>query len=108
MVSWPRASASGGGDGTLVFQGKSFRFQTDVFNAGLPGAQEVTATGNVTNLAKVQDFPGTYVATAAAPAAGMATIILKNAHGVVMQIRARENDLKPKPGPSGITVTLKN
>lgn len=96
------------GDGTLVFQGKSHRFQIDGFNANDPGALEVTATGDVANLKTVQDFAGTYAASTTAPSAGITTITLKNARGVVMHIRARENDLKPNGGPEGITVKLRN
>ena len=96
------------GDGTLVFQGKSHHFQIDGFNTQDPGALEVTATGDVTNLANLNDFAGTYAATTSPPVAGIAHITLKNAHGVVLQIRAKENDLKPDLGPTGISVTLKN
>lgn len=96
------------GDGTLVFQGKTHRFQIDGFNAQDPGAMEITATGEVTNLATLNDFAGPYAATTSPPAAGIMQITLKNAHGVVLQIHAKEGDLKPTPGPAGISVTLKN
>jgi hypothetical protein len=56
-VSW--------GDGKLTYQGKDYVFSVSGLSVVDVGISKVTATGEVFNLKKVEDFSGNYVAAAA-------------------------------------------
>ena len=97
------------GEGTLVFQGKTYPFRIDGFNVGDVGVSHIDAKGQVYNLTKLDDFDGTYAAAGigATVAGGGTAMAMENGHGVVMQVYSTTSGLRLNLGPSGITVTMK-
>jgi len=96
------------GQGTLVFQGKTYNFKIDGFAVGDVGVAKIDATGDVYNLTNVADFDGNYLAAGvgATIAGGGSLMTMQNPHGVVMQIQSTTAGLRLNLGPSGITVTM--
>ena len=71
-VSW--------GDGTLTFKGKDYKFKVKGLNLIGLGVTSINAHGDVYNLQKLDDFPGTYYGVEAG-----ATVI-KGSAGMVLKI----------------------
>ena len=96
------------GKGTLHYKGKSYPFSVDGLSVGDVGASSVTATGNVYHLKSVDDFTGQYTAVAAGAAAGGGGGVasMRNANGVVMDLKATSRGVKLTAGVEGIKVTL--
>ena len=100
-VSW--------GDGKLTYQGKDYVFSVSGLSVVDVGISKVTATGEVFNLKKVEDFSGNYVAAAAGAtvAAGAGAIAMQNQNGVVMQVTGTAKGLQFTLAPKGVEVKLK-
>jgi len=96
------------GEGTIVFQGETHRFEIDGFNVGDVGIAKVDATGDVYHLTSIADFDGNYAAAGigATLATGGSLMTMQNPHGVVMQIHSTTAGLRLNLGPSGIAVTM--
>ena len=99
-VSW--------GKGTLTYKGKHYPFSIDGLSVLDVGVSTVDATGNVYHLKSVEDFGGQYTAASAgaAVAAGAGISTMRNANGVVMNLKAITRGVKLKAGPEGLKVTL--
>jgi len=50
------------GKGTLSYQGKTYRVKVEGLSVGEVGVTRATVKGDVSNLAKLEDFSGNYVA----------------------------------------------
>ena len=100
-VSW--------GDGKLIYEGKEYPFSINGLSVVDLGISKVTATGDVFNLKKVEDFSGNYVAAAAGAAvgAGAGATAMKNQHGVVMQLTGTGQGIQFTLAPKGVEVKLK-
>lgn len=100
-VSW--------GDGTLEFQGKKYPFTVQGLSVVDLGVSKVSARGDVTNLKKVEDFPGTFTAAGAGATVGggMAVAALKNQNGVEMKLTATTQGVKFALAGAGVTVKMK-
>ena len=87
------------GDGTLLVDGQAHPFSLKGISLGDIGASSMTALGPVMNLTSIEDFSGTYVAVEAGAAAGsgVATLTMRNQHGVVITL---ESDV------TGVQLTL--
>jgi hypothetical protein len=96
------------GKGTLHYKGKSYPFSVDGLSVGDVGVSSITATGNVYHLKKVDDFTGQYTAAAAGAAVGGGGAIgtMKNANGVVMDLKATTRGVKLTAGVEGIKVSI--
>src|SRR4030095_10003996 len=72
------------GDGTLSYKGKTYAFSVNGLSVVDLGISTVTATGDVSNLSKVEDFSGNYAAGEAgiALAGGQRDLIMKHANGL--------------------------
>jgi hypothetical protein len=101
-VSW--------GDGVLEYRGKKYPFSVEGLSVVDLGVSKVSAQGEVKNLQKVEDFPGTFVAAGAGAAvgggAGVAT--MKNQNGVEMSLKATTQGVKLTLAGAGVTVKMKN
>ena len=99
-VSW--------GKGTLTYKGKHYPFSIDGLSVLDIGVSSVDATGNVYHLKSVDDFSGQYTAASAgaAIAAGGSISTMRNANGVVMNLKAITRGVKLKAGAEGFKVTL--
>ena len=87
------------GDGTLLVDGQAHTFSLTGLSVGDFGASSMTAMGPVLNLTNIEDFAGTYVAVEAGAAmgTGVATLTMRNEHGVVITL---ESDV------TGVQLTL--
>jgi hypothetical protein len=99
-VSW--------GKGTLTYHGKTYPFSVDGLSVADVGVSSIDATGSVYHLKKVEDFSGNYaaVSTGAAVGGGGGIATMKNANGVVMNLKATTQGIKFKLGPEGLKVAL--
>jgi len=96
------------GKGTLSYKGKQYQFSIDGLSVGDVGVSSIDATGSVYHLKSVDDFSGQYTAASAggtvAGGGGVAT--MKNASGVVMNLKATTRGLALNIGANGVKVTL--
>jgi hypothetical protein len=96
------------GKGTLHYKGKSYHFSIDGLEVGAVGVASITATGNVYHLKSVDDFSGQYTAVSAGAAVGGGGGVgtMKNANGVVMNLKATTRGAKLSAAVDGIKVSL--
>jgi hypothetical protein len=96
------------GKGTLHFKGKSYPFSVDGLSVGDVGVSSVTATGNVYHLKSVDQFNGQYTAAAAGAAVGGGGGVgtMKNANGVVMNLKATTRGVKLTASVDGVKISL--
>ena len=96
------------GKGTLHYKGKSYPFSVDGLSVGDVGASSITATGNVYHLKSVHDFNGQYTAVSAGATVGGGggAASMRNANGVVMNLKATTRGVELKAGVDGIKVTV--
>jgi hypothetical protein len=100
---------AGGGSGTLVFHGRSYPLSIGGLSVGTIGAASADVVGRAHNLRRPQDIAGTYTAVGAgvAIAGGGTAARLRNANGVVMELRGRQMGLEASLNLSGITVSMR-
>ena len=100
-VSW--------GDGILEYKGKKYPFTVEGLSVVDLGVSKVSARGDVHNLAKVQDFEGTYTAAGAGGTVGggAAVATLKNQNGVEMGLTATTQGVKFALAGAGGSIKLK-
>jgi hypothetical protein len=100
---------AGGGSGTLVFRGRSYPLGIGGLSIGTIGAASADVVGRAYNLRQPQDIAGTYTAVGAgvAIAGGGTAARLRNANGVVMELRGRQVGLEASLNLSGITVSMR-
>src|SRR2546427_7546204 len=98
------------GKGTLSYQGKTYPVKVEGLSVGEVGVTRATAKGEVSNLAKLEDFSGNYVAVGAgATAAGGAGVtVMRNQNGVVVEMTSTTQGASLKLGAEGIRLTLAN
>ena len=83
------------GGGTLLLGDDSYSFKTGGLKLGGVGVQKVHITGDVYNLEKVTDFPGTYVQVEAGATIvkGKGGLLLKNKKGVTLHLKSNTEGL---------------
>ncbi|MCI0454290.1 MAG: DUF1134 domain-containing protein [Candidatus Dadabacteria bacterium] len=96
------------GGGTLYFKGKQYPFKTGGLAVGGIGIAKVAAVGEVYNLTRVSQFPGTYVKgkIGFALGGGVGGLILKNEHGVVLRLESTLKGVALTLGAEGMTVKM--
>ena len=96
------------GTGTLTYAGKTYRVKVDGLSVGEVGITRATAVGTVSNLKKLSDFSGTYVAAGAgATAAGGAGVaVMRNENGVVIELTSTAQGASLKLGVDGVRLAL--
>ncbi|MFZ1640943.1 MAG: DUF1134 domain-containing protein [Candidatus Contendobacter sp.] len=98
------------GGGTLVFHGKNYPFKLKGLSAGLNvGVSKMSAVGEVYDMKKVSQFPGTYTKLEASVAlgGGVGGLRLQNENGVIMNLHSRTKGLDLNLGNvTGVTVTM--
>jgi hypothetical protein len=97
------------GSGTLHYKGKPYPISVTGLDVGSVGASEITATGKVYHLTKLEDLAGNYAAVEAGATVGGGggTLAMKNQNGVVVKVVATTRGLKFTIGASGVSVALK-
>ena len=101
-VSW--------GDGTLTYRGKQHKFSVEGLSVLDLGVSKVSASGEVSDLKKLEDFAGTYAAAGAGAAAGggAGVVALTNQNGVKMKLQATAQGVRLTAAGAGVTIKLKN
>ena len=96
------------GSGTLKYKGKSYPLKVEGLSVGDVGVSNVTATGDVYHLKKLEDFAGNYTAasTGAAVGGGGGVASMQNQNGVVIKAKATTRGLKLKLGVDGVKIDL--
>ena len=98
------------GKGTLTYAGKTYPVKVEGLSVGEIGITRATARGTVSNLAKLDDFSGNYVAVGGgATAAGGADVaVMKNQNGVVIELQSTTQGASLKLAAEGLRLTLAN
>ena len=96
------------GKGTLAYAGKTYPVKVEGLSVGEIGISRATARGTVSNLTKLDDFSGNYVAVGAgATAAGGADLaVMRNQNGVVIELQSTTQGASLKLGAEGLRLTL--
>ena len=96
------------GKGMLTYKGKTYPVKVEGISVGEVGLSRATATGNVFDLKKLDDFPGNYTAAAAGIAAGGGASIsgLRNQNGVMIELKSTTQGASLKLATEGIKLTL--
>jgi hypothetical protein len=98
------------GDGTLSYKGRTYTFSVNGLSVLDLGISTVTATGDVSNLNKIEDFSGNYAAGEAgiALAAGPSDVIMKNENGVVLRLHGTQQGVRLTLAAQGVSLKLKS
>src|SRR5580692_6299702 len=94
---------TGGGSGTLHFQGKRYGLRISGVGAGPFGAARVDLLGRAYNMRTAGSIHGVY-STVAADGAGI--VRLRNFHGVVLDLRGRQG-VQPSVDLNGMAISLR-
>ena len=97
------------GDGIMTYKGKKYSFSLQGLDLVGVGYAQVSAEGTISNLTKLSDFEGVYVAAEAGAAAGSgpATITMKNPNGVVITLHAVQQGAQLKLAAGGVNIEFK-
>ena len=98
----------GGGTGVLVFRSQSYPFRVGGVSAGTIGVAEADLVGTARNLRQPSDIEGTYAAASAsvAVAGGVKTARLRNARGVILDLRGQQVGFEASLNLGGIDLAL--
>jgi len=96
------------GKGTLTYKGKTYPLKVEGLSVGEVGIDRATATGNVYNLKKIEDFSGNYTAGSAAGTVGGGAGItkMKNQNGVVIDLKSTTQGASLKLAAEGLRLTV--
>ncbi len=96
------------GSGTLTYKGERHPFSVDGLSVGDVGVSSVTATGSVYHLKHLEDFSGQYTAVSAGASVGGGGGVgsMRNANGVVINLKATTRGVKLKAGVDGVKMKL--
>ena len=98
------------GTGTLSYSGKTYPVKVEGLSVGEVGVIRATARGEVSNLEKLEDFSGNYVAVGveATAAGGAGVTVMRNQNGVVVELTSTTQGTSLLFGAEGIRLTLAN
>jgi len=98
------------GTGTLSYSGKTYPVKVEGLSVGEVGVIRATARGEVSNLEKLEDFSGNYVAVGveATAAGGAGVTVMRNQNGVVVELTSTTQGASLLFGAEGIRLTLAN
>jgi hypothetical protein len=97
------------GRGTLHYKGRDYPFSVNGLTLINVGAEKVQARAEVYNLAKLEDFAGSYsgVAAGAAMIYGASTGVMENSNGVVIRVRAESTGADVQLAGNTVEVKLR-
>ena len=96
------------GTGTLSYSGKTYPVKVEGLSVGEVGVIRATARGEVSNLERLEDFSGNYVAVGveATAAGGAGVTVMRNQNGVVVELTTTTQGASMLLGAKGIRLTL--
>lgn len=95
------------GDGVLNMNGKKHFFKIGGLGVGANiGISKMSASGDVYDLKKIEDFPGNYgrVGGSVAAGVGMGGMTLRNEKGVTLQLKGTTEGLQFDISASGVNI----
>jgi hypothetical protein len=97
------------GKGTLTYKGKDYPISVKGLSLGKVGITGVTASGEVLNLKKLQDFDGNYTAAGAGItlAGGRSAVTMKNQNGVRVRVISTTRGADLTIGVGGVDMKIK-
>ena len=97
------------GKGTLTYKGKDYPISVKGLSLGKVGITGVTASGEVLNLKKLQDFDGNYTAAGAGItlAGGRSAVTMKNQNGVRVRVISTTRGADLTVGVGGVDLRIK-
>ncbi|HEY2388707.1 MAG TPA: hypothetical protein VGK30_17260 [Candidatus Binatia bacterium] len=97
------------GSGTLTYKGQAHEITVSGLDVGSVGVSNVSASGKVYHLTKLEDFNGNYAAVQAGATVGGGggAVTMKNQNGVVVTLTGTTKGLKFTIGASGVSMALK-
>jgi hypothetical protein len=97
------------GSGTLTYKGVKYPITVDGLSAGSVGATDITASGKVYHLKKLEDFEGNYAAVGAGATlgGGASVATMRNQNGVVIDSVSTSKGLKISLAAGGVQIKLK-
>jgi hypothetical protein len=97
------------GEGTLKFKGKEYKFTVRGLDAGALGFSKISAKGDVYNMKNVAEFPGNYAVAQAGATIykGGTGLLMRNAKGVVINLKAEQTGVQLTLGAQGLAITMK-
>ena len=100
-VSW--------GSGTLTYKGKRYPITAIGFDVGDVGITDITASANVYNLQKLEDFDGNYtgVGAGATAAGGGSAVTMQNQNGVKVDLVSTTQGVKIALAVNGVKMKIK-
>jgi len=98
------------GEGVLTVQGADHNFEVKGLSVADVGISKLSASGIVYNLKKLEDFNGIYhgLKAGASVGGGAGAVILKNEHGVELQLNSSGQGVKFAFGTQGVNIQLKD
>jgi hypothetical protein len=96
------------GHGEITYQGASHKFSISGISIVDVGIVNISATGSVYHLAKLEDLNGNYVAASAGLtiAGGGDAVVLRNEHGVFIKLLSTDQGIRFNLAGSGVNVKL--
>ena len=96
------------GKGTLTYKGKAYPVKVEGLSVGDVGIQRATATGNVFDLKKIEDFDGNYTAAGAGAtiAGGAGATIMRNQNKVTIEMTSTTQGANLKLAAEGIKLNI--
>lgn len=99
------------GGGRLRFRGEEYSFSVRGLEFGSLGLASLSASGEVFNLRRLEDFPGRYEERAAprppGGEGGPTTYFLRNPAGVELRLRTERAVGQLRFAPAGVTIELR-
>lgn len=94
--------------GTLTYEGKSYPVHLGGVSIAQVGASNLAATGEVYNLARVQDVVGNYTAASAGAALvdGTTETTMRNQNGVVIKLHTTSKGVDLRLSVDGVSLKL--
>jgi hypothetical protein len=98
------------GRGTLSYEGKTYPVKVEGLSVGELGVSRATATGDVLNLRRIEDFSGNYVAAGAGATigGGAGVTVMTNQNGVVIELTSTTQGASLKLAAEGLRLSLAN
>lgn len=96
------------GRGEVSYKGKTYHFKIDGLSVAEVGVTKAEASGTVYNLKDLADINGVYAAAGAGGTAGKGVDVssLRNAKGVVINLKSETKGASIKIAASGLKITL--
>jgi hypothetical protein len=97
------------GKGTLTYKGKDYPISVKGLSLGKVGITGVSASGEVLNLKKLQDFDGNYTGVGAGItlAGGRSAVTIKNQNGVRVRVISTTRGADLTIGVGGVDLKIK-